>query len=331
MRENFSFKKVYEELKIDFRKENLKKTLFNLFLIILGSFILALGDAFFLIPNAIVTGGVSGIGIVISTIFNLDAKVIISILYGVFFLIGFALLGFKFTFKTALSTLVYPLFLFLLSYIYEKYDAFVLVGAETDYSLMSLAGVFGGVLVGTGCAVTFIGGGSTGGVDALSLSLERYLHLKASHCAFTIDCLIIMTGFFFNKNFAFMLIGVVAAFMCSTMINKIYIGNNNCYYAEIISPKWKEINDEINSSLERGTTLYKAVGGFTGEEKVMIRVVFTKDEYFDLQKIIVKFDKKAFITVTHAHQVTGDGFKKFSPLIERNVKADESKEDQLWI
>ena len=110
------------------------------------------------------------------------------------------------------------------------------------------------------------------------------------------------------------------------MINKIYIGNNNCYYAEIISPKWKEINDEINSSLERGTTLYKAVGGFTGEEKVMIRVVFTKDEYFDLQKIIVKFDKKAFITVTHAHQVTGDGFKKFSPLIERNVKADESKE-----
>lgn len=124
-----------------------------------------------------------------------------------------------------------------------------------------------------------------------------------------------------------MLIGVVAAFMCSTMINKIYIGNNNCYYAEIISPKWKEINDEINSFLERGTTLYKAVGGFTGEEKVMIRVVFTKDEYFDLQKIIVKFDKKAFITVTHAHQVTGDGFKKFSPLIERNVKAEESKED----
>ncbi len=321
MRENYNLKAVWEDFSADFKKENLLKTIKKYLLILLGCLFLAIGDSFFLIPNSIVIGGASGIGIVIGKATGFNTEIIITILNWVFFVIGFLLLGFKFSFKTLLSTVFYPLFLLGFTHIYNSNEWFHVVSSTATDNTASLiiAGVFGGALAGLGCATTYLSGGSTGGTDAISLSIEKYFHVKASLATFAIDCIIISLGVFFMQNITLLLIGISASFACSLMIDKVYLGNNDCFYAQIISSHWEEINDVINEKMGRGTTLFDSYGGYTGKEKIMLQVAFSREEYDEIQKIVFSIDKKAFMTVTRAHDVTGDGFKKISPRIKREI------------
>ena len=325
IKENFNFKKAWADLKVDFTKANLRRTIYNHLLIVLGAILLALGDVFFLIPNDIVSGGATGLGIFLGLVMNVNPDTIIFILHWIFFAIGFVLLGFKFTFKTFLSTLVYSVALSCFSYFYEKLDWLHLINPENinDTGLLILAGVFGGALLGAGVGITFVGGGSTGGTDALTLAIEKYLHIKAATASFIVDCIIIGSGFIYSKNMPVFLIGILTTMMCSVVINKVYLGPNNCFYAQIISSRWEVINDAINQKIGRGTTLIDSYGGYTGKEKMMIQVAFSKEEYDDIQKIIYMYDKNAFVTITHAHDIKGYGFKKVSKRINREIKFEK--------
>ena len=325
IKDNFNFKKAWAELKVDFTKANLRRTLINHLLIVLGAFLLALGDVFFLIPNEIVSGGATGLSVALGLILGVKPDVIILILHWVFFFIGFILLGYKFTFKTLLSTVVYSVAIILFSYFYDKLE-WLHLSVETpttDVGLLILAGAFGGALLGAGVGITFVGGGSTGGTDALTLAIEKYLHVKAATASFIVDCIIICMGFIYLKDMPKFLIGITTTMMCSVVINKVYLGPNNCFYAQIISSKWEAINDAINQKIGRGTTLFTSYGGYTGKEKMMIQVAFSKEEYDDIQKIIYLIDKNAFVTITHAHDIKGYGFKKVSKRLNREIKFEK--------
>ncbi|MFA6796294.1 MAG: YitT family protein [Bacilli bacterium] len=324
MKDKLNFKKAFYDIKSDFRKDRIARTLTNYLLIIVGSAILAIGDAFFIIPYNIVSGGVAGFGIVMSFMLGWDTELTITIAQWVLFFTGIILLGAKFGFKTIVSTIVYPLFLYLFTYIYENYQWVhlpAIVGNDGSMvAILVLAGLVGGALVGAGCGLTFLGGGSTGGVDCLSLASAKYFRIKTSVTGFFIDATIVCVYIIYMDNILLLLVGIISAFMCAFLVNLTYREDQNSYVADIISDKWELINNEINYELDRGTTLLESYGGFTGQEKMMIHVVFSREDYDEIMKLIFKYDPDAFVFTTKAHEATGEGFKKVPYRIARELK-----------
>ena len=119
-----------------------------------------------------------------------------------------------------------------------------------------IAGIFGGVFVGAGVAITFLGGGSTGGVDILVFIIHKYTQVKQSVLSFVVDGAVIALGVFALGDMIASMIGIVAAFITAIMIEYIFVGRSKALTALIISKDHvKEINEYIQDSMERGSTL----------------------------------------------------------------------------
>lgn len=304
-------------IKDEFRADTPWLFVKNLMLVIIGTAVVSLANALFYIPLNIVAGGVSGLGIVFGSAFSfLSTEVWITILTWVMFFVGWILLGFKFTINTLISTIFYPIFIFIFSYLtrFQVLDITTYltnqnVNESKEYVVFLLGAIFGGGLTGIGVAITFLGGGSTGGIDCICLSLQKYLKLKASIGSFFVDLTVILLGFIVTKDFIHILIAICAVIICSIIIDKVFIGGSQNYLVMIVSPHYKSISHAINYQMDRGTTLLKSVGGFSGKEGYTVKVCIHKKQYHQLVDIVHSIDKKAFVTVMQADQIRGDGFE----------------------
>jgi len=336
MKELFNFKKTFGELADSFRLPRLRRTLWNYFLVIFGSFLLALGDELFILPYGIVSGGIASIGVIFSNLWGFDANLVITIAQWVLFVLGTLILGLDFGAKTLLSSIVYPIFLYALAPLPDHhffnltyYVTDILKADANANQLMVtfIAAVAGGTLIGLGCGTTYRGGGSTGGVDVISLSLTKFFNIKASITSLAVDILIIFSNTFFVQSVVPVLIGSLSAYVCARMIEHLYLGTNSTYCALIVSDHWKEINQQIIDVLSRGTTLTNAYGGYTGKDKVLIFSVFSRSEYDTIQKIVYKADPKAFVTILQGHEVNGEGFRQIPRRITREVALERGEQD----
>ena len=289
--------------------------------IILGTFILAFGTAMFIFPFDLVTGGISGIGIILSKalssvpfIGDLGPDVYSSLINWILFALGFVLLGKTFAMKTLISTVFYPLALFISEYIVhsspiaELLDLTKYTGEYHSIALI-IATVFGGACIGAGCAFTFLGGGSTGGVDVIALTLSKYVRgLKSSVSFFICDTVIILIGVFAVDNFLLSLLGIVSAFICAISIDKLFLGESSAFIAHVVSDKYEEINCAVIEKMSRTTTIVDAVGGYSGEGKKLVIITFAMRQYPAFTQIISSIDKNAFVTVHRAHEINGEGW-----------------------
>ncbi len=327
----YSFKHVINQTKHEFKKGNITSVLYRYLLIVLGSAILAIASSFFLIPGNIVSGGVSGIGIVLSSLCGWNATNVITVLQIIFFILGYILLGADFTFKTLLSTILYPCFLYLFTFVYNStpifHMEFIDANGISNTTNILISGLAGGGLVGIAIGLTFSGGGSTGGIDCVPLFLAKILKIKPSIMTFSVDCLVIFSGLFIN-GMTELLIGIFSAFIAALALDKTYISSSKTYMANIISSKWELINKAINEELLRGTTIFDCEGGYTHIKRKMIQVAFSYDEYMDLQKIIYNIDKDAFLTVTNATQITGMGFNKIPKKLTRQLNKNNTNKEE---
>ena len=292
----------------------------NTGLVILGTFVLAFGIGMFIFPFDLVTGGISGIGIIlhrafenISFLSKIGADVYSAIVNWVLFALGYFLLGRAFAAKTLVSTAVYPLALWLTKLLvyssplsdllnmqnYPEYGSLVLV----------IATVFGGACIGAGCALTFLGGGSTGGVDVIALTLSKYIkRLKSSVSFFICDATIVIIGMVAVKDIVLSLLGVVSAFICAISIDKLFLGESSAFIAHIVSDKYEEINQAVIEKMHRTTTIIDVTGGYSGKNKKMVMVTISIRQYASFCSMISNIDKNAFIAVHRAHEIGGEGW-----------------------
>lgn len=300
-----------------FLKKRISEIFKNTVLTVLGTVILAFGTAVFLIPFDLIAGGVSGIAIVLAHVFSLESAhvdIIIAIATWGLFALGFFTLGKSFATKTLVSTLVYPAFISLFLRLPSP-DVlggyFDLQRGEHSGVAFILAATIGGTLVGIGCAIAFLGGGSTGGIDVIAfLICKLFPRLQSSKVIFAIDALIVLFGVFVINDMTVSLLGVLSALMSAFMIDKIFLGGERALIAEIVSEESVTINDLVIRRLGRTTTMLDAVGGYTGEVRHVLRVSFRMSEYRELLRIIGLVDKRAFITVYRAYSVNGEGWSK---------------------
>ena len=300
---------------------------FRVFLIILGSAILAFGTAIFLTRLEIVAGGLSGIAIIIQHFLNTTdtyIDIIVAISSVVLFLIGLLFIGKEFAIKTLVSTLAYPAFLTLFLRVSYFQDIANVVAGDGSVGYILLCGVFGGVFVGVGVALTFLGGGSTGGVDILVVLISEKTKIKESVSSFAVDAtIIVLSIILIRENLVNSLCGIIGAFVVSLMIEYIFVNQTSAIQADVISDKWEDISRFAQDEMMRGATIIKAQGGYKGDERIILRVVFDKRQFDTFKKYVAKIDPNAFITYTQTNAVYGEGF-----VSAVNKKKKKSKELQ---
>ena len=289
----------------------------NIFLVIVGTLILAFGTAVFIIPFELVSGGVSGIAIIVNKFFRseiLTVDFIITFLTWGLFFVGYIFLGKHFAMKTLISSLVYPIGIStFLKFVNPDImnGFFYLKGSEYGEASLLLAAIFGGVLVGTGCAITFIGGGSTGGVDIISFIVCKFFRrCRHSTVMFFVDAITVILGMFVIDDIVISLLGIISAFISASVIDKLFLGESKAFIAHIVSEKYEEINKLIIMKIERTTSLIDITGGYSGAKKKIVMVSFTMSQYRDIIDIINKVDKNAFITIHRAYEINGEGWTR---------------------
>ena len=306
-------------------KYSIKKVLRQAGMVFLSAFVLAFAVELFIANFGIVSGGVTGIAIVLEELCKnyvdangdriLDAEFWITSLTWIFFFLGLIFVGKQFAMKTLLFTIFYPCCIYLVeSFLkWEIFgDYFTCISDPTYiyYNIgLILAAIVGGALVGLAIAISFMAGSSTGGVDIISIAVcKLFPKIKISRITLLIDATIVVFGMFVIQKFVISLLGIISAAVTSFVIDKVFLGGSRAFIAQIVSDKHEDIRNAIRDEMDRTSTIFDCIGGYSGENKRMVMVSFTMSQYAQLMNIIEHIDDRAFVTVHRAHEINGLGF-----------------------
>lgn len=307
------------------KKQDYKKILRQSLMVIASAFLLAFAVELFIANFGLVSGGVTGISIVLeklsSNLFSaevaafLDAEFWITLFTWVFFFVGLIFVGKAFAMKTLLFTVVYPGCLYLVEHFlglrfFGDYFTKISDEAYGNYQIgLILAAVVGGALVGLAIAIAFMADSSTGGVDIISYAICKFFpKLRLSRVTLIIDAVIVISGMFVINDFVKSLLGIISAAVTSFVIDKVFLGGSRAFIAQIVSEKNEDIRNAIRDEMDRTSTIFDCVGGYSGENKKMVMVSFTMSQYAKLMSIIDRIDPQCFVTVHRAHEIGGLGF-----------------------
>lgn len=267
--------------------------------IALGNLVIAIGVTLFILPNNILSGGVAGIAVALKPIFNLPPAVVINGLTIGLYLLGILVLGKRFALKTMISTIVYPLFITLLT---------TYIGSSQITENPILASLYGGICIGVGIGMVYRVGGSTGGMDIPPLVINKFTGIPLPILVMCVDGATVILGASIYGIEAAM-IGLISVWVCGMVIDKVItLGGHEAKQVMIITEKRKEMMDAIFQEIDRGATLLHAHGAYTNQEKPVIMIVVYKKQYAQLNHIIAAVDPEAFVIVSDVNEVQGEGF-----------------------
>ena len=269
-------------------------------IISLGVVIVALGLSVFLIPANLAVGGVTGFAMVINNIFpHISVGSVMITMNVVLFIIAFILIGKQFGAKTIYASFALSGTIWLIEVIYPLNDVIV------DNMILNL---FYGILIqGIGMAVIFYQNASTGGTDIIAKIINKFFHIEIGKSLLFSDFLItLMAGLTFGLELGlFALLGVI---MNAFIIDNIIEGLNLKIKLSIITICPEKIKEYITDELDRGATIYKAEGAFTGENREVLSTVINKKEFIRLKSYVKEVDEDAFVTASNIKEVLGNGF-----------------------
>ncbi len=274
------------------------KKLYPILLILLGNTLYALGVVLFVLPDGLITGGTTGLALFLNHILGIPLTLFVGVFNLVMFVLGACILGRKFAMTTILSTFYYPLVFHLLSNRLEGVSL-------TEDPL--LAAVFAGLLIGCGMGIVIYAGASTGGMDIPPLVLNHLFGLSVSVSLYAFDCVILILQMFFSGSEQ-ILYGLLLVLIYSVVLDQVLVFGKSQVEVKIISPCYEEITDAIQSRLDRGVTLLSGLGGFSGEETMVVLTVLSRRELTSLKSLVSSIDPNAFMTIAKITEVSGRGF-----------------------
>lgn len=280
-------------------KENNKliDTLFSYILLAIGVLIMAISLQYFLEPNTIAPGGVTGFAVVINKLLNIPIYVTNLAVNIPLFILGLKTLGKSTAIKTVYSTLLLSFFLKILPPNVITRDIF-------------LSTIFGGVLMGLGLGLVFKFGGTTGGTDlAGSILNNKFPNLSMVTFMTIIDLFVIIFAGIADRKVETSLYSIISMFIVMKVVDSILEGIGYLKGFIIITDKPEEISKRLMFELERGVTSLKGKGMYTNEEKEVLLCVVNRSQFSKVKKIVKEIDPKAFIMVSDMYEVLGEGFK----------------------
>lgn len=267
-----------------------------------GSAIFAAGFAFFLQPNDMSPGGISGLALILVELLGFGSVGMLSILINLpLFVLGGLKIGKRFFVGSLIGMTLSSVLI----------DVFAALGIAATEPLIAI--VYGGVLCGVGVGIVFAAGTSTGGSDILVRLLKlRYRNVPIGQISLTFDAIVvILTGLVFHDMNKALYTGMTV-YLCGKMVDAVVYRFDYSKVALIISKEYEAITKEIGDKLDRGATFLHGEGSYTGKHTKVVLVAIRKQQLAELKELVMELDPSAFVIVQEAHQVLGDGFLRYS-------------------
>jgi len=275
----------------------------------------------FMIANNIASGGLTGGCAIVQFATNGAIPVEYSFILAnaLLLLVGFLVLGKGFGFKT-IYVIALPTFLF---HFLPGLDFLKsLPGRPLYVDEKVLIPIIGGVLEAVGVGMIFIKGGSTGGTDVLALIINKFWPVSPGKVYVCTDIFIIASILLVpGKTFQDMIYGYIAMVTFSVGIDYVLLGNKSTVQILVFSHKYSEIADYIIKEMDRGVTALDAIGWYTKEERKVLLILVRKAQLPMITKAIKNIDHKAFVSISPASGVYGEGFEEIKTGISRKKKA----------
>ena len=285
------------------KKLNVKGFCTDLAYDLVGSVLYAAGIVCFVNPANMAPGGMSGVAILLNYLWGLPIGTMTIVLNIPLLILSYIFLGKSQTRKTVKSQENSSL---MVDLVMSRY-APIYAGDRM------IGGVFGGVLMGAGLAIIFLRGSTTGGTDIISFLVKKwYPHVPIGRMIMVVDCIIIGVSVLVFGNLESALYGLISLYCCSRVIDSIIYGLDKGSMVMVVSEKNDEIAAQIMDELERGVTLLKGQGAYTGTDRDVLMCAVRKQQFARVRAIIYEKDPNAFVIVSETSEVLGEGFKQVS-------------------
>ncbi|MBO8485309.1 MAG: YitT family protein [Bacteroidetes bacterium] len=277
-----------------------------------GLVIYVLAWTSFLIPNGIASGGGTGLCTIIYFASNETVPVSVSffILNALLLIIGFMVLGKAFGIKTIyaiiLSTILFDIF--------PRFDWTV------TFDEKFLVAVVGGILEAVGIGIVLLKGGSTGGTDIAAMIVNKYWPVSPGKVYLYTDIFIIASILLIpGKTIEDMIYGYIVMITFSFMVDFVLLGQKSSVQVLIFSSKYREIADKI-LTMDRGVTALKSMGWYSKNDSIVLLVIVRRHQLHDIVSIIKAIDHSAFVSVSSASDVYGEGFEEMKTGLDLKKK-----------
>ena len=278
-------------------------------ILVLGNAVYALAVALFVRPAGLVIGGVTGISIMLNQVVPfLRVAYIVFAINIVLVIWGSIVLGKHFCVTTAASTVLYPLFLDIFERLVQSGNVAASAFGSELFSDLALCAAVAGVLIGVSVGMVARTDSSTGGMDIPPLIINKWTGAPVGTTLMIIDATVIGSQLFAGRSVRQTLYGILMVVVYSVVINQVMIMGNGKMQIQVISAKTAEVRAAILTELHRGITLLTARRGLSGEECEVVLTVVSNRQLARAKKTILAVDPDAFMIVSKAGEVNGNGF-----------------------
>ena len=286
-KENIVVNQIIEQL-------NTKDRAFRCAIFIWGVLIYAIAFSIFFSPKNIVTGGTTGLSLILDDIFSINTSVTVFGMSFLLLIVGYFLLGKEYAIKTFFGVIILPIFMEF-SCIFQNY---LDVG---ELSLLLIV-VFGGIIMGFGNGMILRSGYSVGGFQTIYQILYKYYGISITKSSLWINgVLIVISGFFFGFSNA--LYAVIGLYVSAVMTDKVLLETSSTKTFYIVTEKEKDISQYIKENLGYGITVMSARGGYTNDKKKVLMCAIPTRQYYQLKEVIKGIDKDVFFLVTDTYEI----------------------------
>ena len=270
----------------------------------LGILMYSIGYSAYILPEKVVMGGVAGAAALIYYATGIPTGTSILVLNAAMLFIAFSALTKQFFWRTIIGVGIMSLFISILQPFFAANP--IMTPGEDKFMHV----LIGALLGGGGLGIVFSHNGSTGGTDILTMLLNKYFRVSFGRAMQLVDCTIISSSYFLFHSFETIVYGIVFTLVASITCDYIVNGTRQTVQFLIISKKYDEIADVVNTHLHRGVTVVDGKGWFRKSDVKMLIVLTRKYESQDLFNLVNHIDPDALVSQTFCHGVFGEGFDK---------------------
>jgi uncharacterized membrane-anchored protein YitT (DUF2179 family) len=263
--------------------------------IIVGSFIYSVAVNMLFIPHRLLSGGLTGIAIILEYLFSIPTEITVIILNIPLFIGGYRFLGRRFVYLSMVGIASMSAFLYLTR------------GWTINVKDTMIATILGGLISGTGIGIVIKNRGSLGGTDIISLLINKFFSFSVGGIATAFNFVILTAAAAF-LNVEAAMFSMVGMFVSNKVVDAILTGFNHKKTVIIVSDAAEEMAEELFRHVKRGITFLKGEGAYTHKDKKLIYMVVRTMELSKLREVVHRVDPGAFMSIIDTREVEGRGF-----------------------
>lgn len=302
------------------KNSNLLTTIWDYFLMTVGSLIFVMAWTSFLIPNGLASGGLTGLCTIIQYGTGIPVGWTYPTINIILLILGFLSLGKAFGFKT-----IYVIIL--TSILFEVMPKFPQL--EVYINEKFFVALVGSAMESVGIGLVLLRGGSTGGTDIVAMIINKYWPVSPGRVYLFSDIFIISSLLFIpDKGLVDVIYAAVVMIGFSFGVDFVLLGNKSSVQILVFSSKYEQIADHIINNVKRGVTALQSVGWYSQKESKVLLIISRKHQMNEVVNAVKSIDKNAFISVSTATSVFGEGFEevKSGLKLKKNQETEENVE-----